>query len=99
MEIHVHKSHVHVDENGVEAAVARALERFTGRLTRVEVYLRDVNADKGGVDKHCLLEARPRGLDPITAGHQAGSSSEAVAGAAGKLERALEHRLGRLGDR
>jgi hypothetical protein len=99
MEIHVHTPHVKTDADGVHALVARALERFAERLTRVEVFLRDVNGGKGGIDKHCLLEARPRGLDPVAAGHQAASSLEAVAGAADKLERVLEHRLGRLGER
>ena len=99
MEVHVHPAHLKIDQGGVEAAIAQSLERFAGRLTRVEVYLKDVNADKGGIDKHCLLEARPRGLDPVTAGHQAGSSLDAVTGAVGKLERVLEHRLGRLGER
>jgi hypothetical protein len=99
MEVHVHPAHVKIDQGGVEAAVARALERFAERLTRVEVYLRDVNAAKGGIDKHCVLEARLRGLDPVTAGHRAGNSLDALTGAVGKLERALEHRLGRLGER
>lgn len=99
MEIHVHTPHVSVDEAGVHDAVARALERYAERLTRVEVFLRDVNAAKGGIDKHCVLEARPRGLDPVAAGHRAQSSLEAVTGAAGRLERVLEHRFGRLGER
>jgi hypothetical protein len=99
MEIQVHPAHVKIDQAGVEATVARALDRFGERLTRVEVYLRDENADKGGIDKHCLLEARPRGLDPITAGHQAGTLLDALTGAVSKLERALDHRLGRLGER
>ena len=99
MEIHVHAAHVKIDASGVEAAVARPLERFAERLTRVEVYLRDVNANKGGIDKHCLLEARPRGLDPVTAEHQAGNPLDAVTGAISKLERVLEHRFGRLGER
>jgi hypothetical protein len=98
MEIRVHTPHVETDGQDLEGLVDRALERYAERLTRVEVFLRDENAGKGGLDKHCTLEARPRGLDPLVAGHQAATAAEAVAGAAGKLERLLERRLGKLGE-
>lgn len=95
MEIHVHAIHVKADENKIQAWVAGVLERFAERLTRVDVFLHDENGENGGVDKRCVLEARPSGLDPIAAEHQAAESHEAVTGAAGKLERMLDHRLGR----
>ena len=33
------------------------LGRFAQHLTRVEVHINDVNADKGGTDKRCMIEA------------------------------------------
>ena len=63
---------------------------------RVEVHLRDTNGQKGGSDKRCLIEARPRGLDPWTAEHEAVSLKEAFQGALGKLSRVLEHKFGRI---
>ena len=99
MEIHVHTPDVDADGGRIRAEILRALERFAEKLTRVDAYVRDVNAAKGGDDMRCVLEARPRGLDPVSAEHQAATPREAVTGAAGKLERVLEHRFGRLGER
>ena len=78
----------------VEKNLQEVLKHFVERLTRVEVHLKDVNSSrKNGVDKRCLLEARPRGLDPVTAEHDAPEFKEAVHQAILKLERALQHRI------
>ena len=83
----------------VEASVRNTLGRFEERLTRVEVHLNDANSHKGGQqDKHCNIEARPRGLDPVAATNAAGSVEEAVRGAVHKLERVLDSRFGKLDD-
>jgi hypothetical protein len=84
----------------VESNVRRVLERFEERLTRVEIHLGDVNSHKGGSqDKRCQIEARPRGLDPLSATDQAGTLEEAVRGAAQKIARVLDSTFGRLADR
>jgi len=83
----------------VDATVRRALSRFAGRLTRIEVHLNDVNSDKGGPDKRCVMEARARGRRPISATHQAPSIALAADGAAEKLARALDRTFGKLDDR
>ena len=72
------------------------LERFADRLTRVEVHLDDVNSSKGGADKHCMIEARPRGLKPIAVNHQAETLRMAIRGATKKLVHALDHSFGKL---
>jgi hypothetical protein len=69
------------------------------RLRRVEVYLQDVNAHKGGIDKRCAIEAHLAGHQPVAVSDQAASIDEAVTGAVDKLTHALEHTLGRLADR
>ena len=82
----------------VEAVVEGALGRFGEQITRVEVHLRDVNGHKGGDhDKHCLMEARIAGHQPISVSHDAGNLDEAIDAAAGKLERALDHLFDKLG--
>jgi len=84
----------------VEGVVEDALSRFADLITRVEVHLADVNAQKSGEDdKRCMLEARLRGRRPMAVTHLAGSVHEAVGGAADKLERAIERELGKLGQR
>jgi hypothetical protein len=46
-----------------------------------------------------VLEARVAGLQPIAVSHQASTVELALTGAADKLERSIEHTLGRLNDR
>jgi ribosome-associated translation inhibitor RaiA len=78
-----------------------ALDRFSEKITRVEVHLSDQNSDKksGVEDMRCLLEARLAGLQPIAVSHEAATLQEAVAGAADKLKRSLDSSLGRLENR
>lgn len=81
----------------VEAVVAANVERFIDRITRVEVHLNDVNGAKHGErDKRCMMEARVGGVAPVAVTNEAPSLIEAIEGAGGKLQRALEHTLGRL---
>lgn len=83
----------------VEAEIASVLGRFGDQITRVEVHLSDQNAGKsGGPDKHCLMEARPSGRQPIAVTHQAVTLEEAWTGATRKLQRSLESTLGRAND-
>lgn len=83
--------------------VNRSLEkvdrRFGDWLTRTEVFIKDVNGPKGGVDKHCRLEARPRGTEPVVIDHQDEDAYTCVTRAAEKLGKALERRRGQLAAR
>jgi ribosome-associated translation inhibitor RaiA len=80
----------------VESIVTAAIDRFADRITRVEVHLNDVNGPKSGDrDKRCMMEARVGGMAPIAVTDEAGSMLQAIDGAAGKLQRALESALGR----
>lgn len=80
----------------VRTMVSDALDRFSDRVTRVEVHLSDENSHKAGDDdKRCLLEARPAGLQPIAVSHQADTLPQAIDGALDKLKRALESALGK----
>lgn len=85
----------------VEAALRDHLDRYSQKITRVEVHLRDENSDKkfGARDMRCLLEARLAGLQPISVSHRAASLEQAVDGAVEKLLRSLDRSLGRLSDR
>lgn len=101
MQVQVHGQGLEVGDRlrtFVEGRVQEELHHLSDKLTRVEVHLRDLNANKGGVDKRCTAEARPRGLDPIVVDHDATEITDAVHGALGKLQRALQHRFDRLRD-
>ena len=82
----------------IRESIESTLGHLTDRLTRVEVHLGDENSHKPGqTDKRCLLEARPKGLDPIAIEVHAGDYYDAAHEAAGKLKRALSHRFDKLG--
>lgn len=82
----------------VRATLAKALDRFSERVTRIEAHLSDSNSGaKGGADDiRCLLEARLAGLNPISVQHQAATLEKAVAGATDKLEKVLHRNHDRL---
>lgn len=92
-------NHIQGDEplaRHVSQVVEDVLGRFSGQITRVEVHLSDLNAGKhGSGDKHCLMEARPEGHEPVTATHDAETVREAINGAAKKLHRVLGSTLGK----
>ena len=82
----------------ITSEVESALERLKDRITRVEVHVQDENAQKGGVDKRVLMEARPAGLDPIAVEEHADDVYIAVRSAAEKLQTALSRRFEKLAD-
>ena len=76
------------------------LTRFQDHITRLEVFLTDVDAGKSGAnDKRCRLEARPAGHQPITVTADADKVASAFTSAADKLIRALDADLGRIKDK
>ena len=83
----------------VTTVVERALQRFSGRVSRVEVHLSDENSGKGGADdKRCVMEARLEGRPPAAVTHKAATLDQALDGAAVKLARSIGSTLARLRD-
>ena len=80
----------------VEAALT---DRFMDRIRRVEVYLQDMNANKGGVDTRCSIEVSLAGHQPIAVDERATGVDEAVSGAIDKIIHVLDRTLGRIEDR
>ncbi|MFO6445996.1 HPF/RaiA family ribosome-associated protein [Erythrobacter sp. NE805] len=77
----------------IEAQVRQKLARYEDRLTRLEVHVADVNSAKHGADdKHCTIEARPRGSRPIGVTGKA-SNVDAAARIAANI---MAERLGRI---
>lgn len=95
-------NHIHGSEalsNHVASVVEGTLDRFSSRITRVEVHLKDVNGAKSGTDdNHCTMEARLTGLQPVAVTHEAANMDQAIDGAAEKLERLIDSTLGKLKD-
>lgn len=80
----------------IEERITEVLQPYESHLTRIEVHLKDQNADKGGVDQRCMMEARLRGRDPIATEAVATEPQDAVRQALDKLKHALRHRIGKL---
>jgi ribosome-associated translation inhibitor RaiA len=101
MQIQVHSDN-HIEGSArlvewVSASVSSKLERFDDELTRIVVHLHDDNGAKAGAhDKRCQIEARPKGLQPISVTHKAESLEQAIDGSIEKLHHALEHQFGKL---
>ena len=80
----------------IEAMVRDKLARFDERLTRVEVHVSDVNGAKHGADdKHCMIEARPRGGRAIGVTGKADKVDDAARKAANTLAQRLERIFGK----
>ena len=80
----------------IESQVRQKLARFEERLTRVEVHVSDVNGAKHGADdKHCKIEARPRGGKPIGVTGKAADVDSAARKAASTLAQRLTRHFGK----
>lgn len=100
MKIQINTDHnVQRDESVVrhiEDTVQSMLGRFSAHVTRIEVHLKDANAGKPGQhDKHCLVEARPEGRQPLTTSDDAPTVASAITGAVRKMQHVLESELHR----
>ena len=100
MQIHV-KTDNHIEGSDdltgrVEDVVTASLDRFGDLITRVEVHLNDVNAQKHGVDKRCMMEARVSGRESVVVTHMADSLDDAIHGAADKLEKTLDRTVEKI---
>ncbi len=83
----------------VESVVTDTVDRYSDRITRVEVHLQDVNGASAVIGTSAA-RWKPVwvGVEPVVVTAEGASLQEAIDGAADKLERALEHAIERLQD-
>ena len=87
-------------EEVVRMEVNDHIGHLEDHLTRVEVHIKDQNGDKQGPENiHCTMEARPKGLQPISAHDDAANIQSAVTGAARKLKTRLLKEFGKMESR
>src|ERR1700685_3206472 len=103
MQVQVNTDHIieghEVLAQRIRGVVERALSRMSDHITRVEVHLTDERGPKSGkTDIRCMMEARLEGRQPIAVTDEAATVDLAVNGAADKLDRLIEHTLGKLHD-
>lgn len=84
----------------LRAEVESTLGRFSDWITRVEVHVSDENSNmKAGKDDiRCVIEARPKGLPPVSASNSGPTPVLACEGAVGKMEKILNRTAGRMRD-
>lgn len=100
MQVQVHTDdHVEGSEALAQWVAGQAqsrLSRFQDNVSRLEVFLSDVDAGKSGSnDKRCRIEARVNGRQPITVADHADKMPVAFMSATDKLARALDTDLAR----
>lgn len=83
----------------IESIAREGLSRFSDRITRVDLHLSDVNGNQGGVDKQCVIEVRPKGLDPVVTTDQAETVDKVALSAIHKMVHLLENTFGKLSAR
>ncbi|BCO28826.1 hypothetical protein MIZ03_3736 [Rhodoferax lithotrophicus] len=103
MQIQVHTDdHIQGGESlaqWIQDEAGTRLARFNENVTRLEVFLTDLDSSKSGVsDKRCRLEARVVSRQPVTVTADADKLAAAFISAVDKLARALDNDLGRVKD-
>jgi ribosome-associated translation inhibitor RaiA len=95
--------HIHGGESlaqWVNDEALSRLSRFRDHITRLEVFLTDLDGSKSGVkDKRCRLEARVASRQPVSVTADGDKMATAFIDAVDKLIRALDTDLGRVKDR
>ncbi|MBR9976850.1 MAG: HPF/RaiA family ribosome-associated protein [Bacteroidetes bacterium] len=84
----------------ITSEVEGTLGRFSDWITRVEVHISDENSSMktGKDDIRCVVEARPKGLPPVSASNNAPTPVLACEGAVEKMEKILNRTAGRMRD-
>lgn len=81
----------------ITGQLEHALARFAPQLTRVDVYLHDLNGEKSGAaDKRCTIEVRASGYEPVAVTCDSDNIITAFHGARDKVVKTLTKRLDRL---
>jgi hypothetical protein len=84
-------------ETWVTKRLHEALDRFAERITRIEVHMSDQNGQKNGQDdQQCRLEARLKGLNPITVTAREATIEKSFSAAISKLRANLDTTIGKM---
>lgn len=96
MKVLIHSSNVPLSERArrfIQEKVSFRLKRFDNSVDKVDLYLKDVNGPKGGLDKECTLSIKPSDSKAIVVSSKANSIFLVVRQCAVKAKLALSKRL------
>jgi hypothetical protein len=83
----------------IKDLVQQELTYQQAHISRIEVHLSDPGSRTAGeTERHCMLEARLKGQQPVVVTHVALTIELATKGAASKMKSALGSILGKLAD-
>lgn len=104
MEINVNTDNTIDRHQGLDERVRENVEgvvkRFEDHVRRVDVHLSNENSAKQeDGSNYCMMEARVAGYAPVVVHAHAENLHLSISNAASKLQRALDHALGRLNDK
>jgi len=81
----------------VSERIEDGLKHYVDKITRVEVHVSDLNADKGGADDiQCKIEVRMSGQDPILTESKDATEEDALNGALHKMQATLRTVVGKM---
>lgn len=81
----------------VSEKISHALKHYEDNITRVEVHLSDLNADKGGIDDiQCKIEARVKGIQPVLVVSKNATKEIALDEAVDKMKAILRTTMGKM---
>jgi ribosomal subunit interface protein len=85
-------------ENYFSEVLHTTLKRFEDKITGLEVHITDENSAgrSGNADIRCLIEARVKGHDPLSATNHADTVEKSIAGAIDKIKKVLEHTFDKM---
>ncbi len=77
--------------------LSTSLQRFDEHVVAIDVYLKDTNGPKGGIDKHVLIRVRLRNRHKVVLETVHDDLYAAITLGARKIKRAVRRRLRRNG--
>jgi ribosomal subunit interface protein len=81
----------------VSKTLKEGLKHYVDIISRAEVHMSDVNADKGGPDDiQCKIEVRVEGQEPILAESKNETQEDALTDALKKIQAALKTIKGKM---
>ena len=84
-------------EQFVSEKTSNVLRHYVNRVSRVEIFLSDENADKSGPDDiQCKIEARVEHKQPVIVTSKGGSKEEALDEALSKMKATLASVIGKM---
>ncbi|GAA5315534.1 MAG: hypothetical protein AseanaTS_07390 [Candidatus Pelagadaptatus aseana] len=99
MLVKIHARGLSLSENlkrYTESKIRMALGIYGDRIKRADIFLKDINGPRGGMDMDCKITIRPDGQPAITVQKTTADMYDAINVCSQKIKRAARRRFDRL---